>query len=241
MNSELSVAILRRFALAPIALGVLSAILAGVQVTQAATWTSGEYTYASWTSCENSQEKTEPCTYGVSAFSFENAWSGLVLAVVLLSIGIGVLFSKKFQSFLIRRLRAPFAKLNSSLEQSSKNRKARKEQEKELDELALSKTVSVPKFVKVASRNNSLVALSGGTTLMIVFGLISGLIGVFASQGESESSILFGAAFGYFSQVLLALGFGGKLLISTAKVIVEGLSGNIRDSDEYEQQSDPKN
>jgi hypothetical protein len=240
MTSEINLSKLRLFAIAPIVLGVIAAIFAGFQITQSTTWSSGGYTYASWTSCENAQETTEPCTYGISTFSIENALPGLILAVFLLAVGTSVLFSKSFQSFLLKKLRAPYAKLTSSLEESSKNRKARKEREKELDELALTKTVSAPRFVKVASRNRSLVSFRSGTTTMIAFGLVLGLIGAIALQSDSESAVLSAAALGYLSQFLLALGFGGKLLIATAKVIVEGLSGNIREIDEYEQESDPK-
>ena len=72
---------------------------------------------------------------------------------------------------------------------------------------------------------------------MVAFGIVAGIIGFIAQNNDSTSGIVASVAFSGISQLLLVLGFGGKLLIATAKVILEGLDGNFRETDKFEEQS----
>jgi hypothetical protein len=236
MKKELNDTSVRKIAAIPIVLAAVSTIVAGIQASQG-TWSSGELVFESWTACSNSTYTSEPCTYGVSPNAFAMAWPGFTLSALLLTFAFFMLFSGRLRSQIIGILKRPYAKIQTSMSENSKSRDLRKAAQKEMDEVAAAIKIPKPKYVLVASRNYSLVSFKSGTSTIVIFGIVAGIIAFIAQNNASASGILASVAFGSISQFLLALGFGGKLLIAAAKVVLEGLDGNYRETDKYEERS----
>jgi hypothetical protein len=173
----------------------------------------------------------------ITSFFAPSVLPSLVTFVLSFALGLTLLFSRKMRKTLVAILSPVRSKffdfyIPATLGRAKKI-KAVKAKE-------ATPTYTPKRFVIVAPKNGSLARFSSTTTQLIVFGLVLGLITfvIILNQSRSSSSMGLLNALSSVSEWLIALGALGKILIGAAKIVVEGLDGNIRERDEFSEETE---
>ena len=189
-----------------------------ISIVATSIWTSGEYVFNSQESCNESINLTTPCQ--VSLVFGPLPITLMAISFLLLLIH---LFKEKLALAIANR------KLTKSIE-VSKFENLQKE---------INASSSKNEHHAAEPKNTSLRNMAIGTSLLIASGISLGVISIvllansdskfyFFDSAQKVQDLTIAGVWGQISEWLLAVGILGKLLIGAAKIIVEGLGGNIR-------------
>jgi hypothetical protein len=219
-----------------VAAAAIVAMLTEATSKSGAVWRAGYGVYTNWLDCFVNNTFSKTCTriFAPNESALFEKLPGYGFTFILLALAFLFVFSNKAKRSLNEFQTRLADRIGSGQSRRETAKLARK-----VDRLANRAKELRARALEYSQSNSSLNSMKKWTTALIALGIFAGLIGGFvylnATSGYSFDltkrleGIGSAAILGQVSQWLLGVGILGKLLIGTAKIIVEGLNGNQKE------------